>query len=147
MVNTPPTDIGKLSKFLGKLSKFQRDVGDWMLSTFGEVIAVDTLERVIRFLEEALELAQAQGITQEEISRVVTYVYSRKVGKTPQEVGGVLVTLAAFCYREAIDMEVEALKELKRINTPQMRKKIFAKQTYKREQGLTSDGNFRKEGG
>jgi hypothetical protein len=51
-----------------------------------------------------------------------------------------MVTLAAFCFRKEISLQGEALKEFDRINSPEMRRKIFAKQQFKREQGLTSDG-------
>lgn len=128
-----------------RLDNFQAAVGRWMVDCFGEVIAMDPLERIMRFLEEALELAQAEGMTAEEAGRVLNYVYSRPKGESPQEVGGTLVTLAAFCFRSGIDMQAEALREFDRIDSPEMRKRIFDKQAFKRSQGLTSDGGFRRE--
>jgi NTP pyrophosphatase (non-canonical NTP hydrolase) len=97
----------------------------------------------MRFLEEALELAQAEGMTEEEARRVAAYVWGRPVGETGQEVGGVMVTLAAFCHRREIDLQAEALREFDRIDSPEMRRRIFDKQAFKRAQGLTSDGGFR----
>lgn len=127
----------------GDIGAFQGAVGKWMLEVFGAEIAMDPLERIMRFLEEALELAQAEGMTAAEVGRVVDYVYGRPTGETAQEVGGVMVTLAAFCFRREIDLKAAALTEFDRIDAPDMRKKIFEKQAFKREQGLTSDGGFR----
>lgn len=130
---------------LKTMAGFQDHIGVWMRDVFGDVIAMDPLERIIRFLEEALELAQAQGLTVDEVNRVVKYVYNREKGEVPQEVAGVVVTLSAFCYRMGIDMEAESVKEFYRIDSPEMRKKIFDKQKYKRKKGLTSDSSFRSK--
>lgn len=128
----------------GRMTDFQSDVSKWMLECFGEIIAMDPLERIMRFLEEALELAQAEGMTEAEVGRVVSYVFGRPAGESFQEVGGVMVTLAAFCFRRDIDLQAAALTEFDRIDTPEMRRRIFEKQDFKRRQGLTSDGGFRE---
>lgn len=104
---------------------------------------MDPLERIMRFLEEALELAQAEGMNEQEVERVVSYVYGRPAGESFQEVGGVMVTLAAFCFRRGIDLQLAALTEFDRIDSPEMRRRIFDRQAFKRSQGLTSDGEFR----
>lgn len=130
----------------GDIGDYQAAVGKWMVEVFGEEIAMDPLERIMRFLEEALELAQAEGMTAEEVGRVVSYVYGRDTGETCQEVGGVMVTLAAFCFRRGVDLKAAALTEFDRIDSPEMRLRIFDKQAFKRSQGLTSDGGFRGEG-
>lgn len=129
----------------GDMALFQADVGKWMVEVFGEQIAMDPLERIMRFLEEALELAQAEGMTAAEVGRVVDYVYGRPTGETVQEVGGVMVTLAAFCFRREVSLKGAALTEFDRIDSPEMRKRIFDKQAFKRSQGLTSDGGFRQD--
>lgn len=116
-----------------------------MLECFGEAIAMDPLERIMRFLEEGLELVQAEGMTKAEVERVVEYVYGRSIGESFQEVGGVMVTLAAFCFRRGIDLDAAALNEFDRIDSTEMRKRIFEKQSFKRAQGLTSDGGFRSK--
>lgn len=45
---------------------------------FGPQIAIDKVERNHRFIEEALELIQATGITQEEVYELVDYVFNAK---------------------------------------------------------------------
>ncbi|MGT2505726.1 hypothetical protein [Cupriavidus basilensis] len=74
---------------------FQQRVQPWMLECFGAEIAADARERNHRFIEEALELVQACGATASEAHQLVDYVYGRPVGDRHQEVGGVMVTLAA----------------------------------------------------
>lgn len=84
--------------------KFQKRVDHWLLSCFGLTIARDSAERNHRFLEEALELAQACDCTKEEALQLVDYVFDREKGEVEQEVGGVMNTLAALCLARDIDM-------------------------------------------
>ncbi|UKJ76116.1 hypothetical protein H1Q64_17980 (plasmid) [Azospirillum brasilense] len=88
-----------------------------MLACFGAEITADKLERNHRFLEEALELVQACGCTQGEAHQLVDYVFGRAVGEPAQEVGGVMVTLAALCHAQGIDMAEAGETELARVWT------------------------------
>ncbi|WP_222935047.1 hypothetical protein [Pseudomonas fluorescens] len=97
--------------------QFQSRVQPWMTACFGEAIAADRQERNHRFLEEALELVQANQCTASEAHQLVDYVYGRPVGEPSQEVGGVMVTLAALCLALGLDMHVAAETELARIWT------------------------------
>jgi hypothetical protein len=83
---------------------FQEQVQPWLTKCFGTVIASDKVERNHRFLEESLELVQATGCTQSEAHQLVDYVFNRPVGEPAQEVGGVMVTLAALCLANRLDM-------------------------------------------
>ncbi|WP_229256769.1 hypothetical protein [Duganella lactea] len=111
---------------------FQQRVQPWMLACFGEMIAGDREERNHRFLEEALELVQSTGCTASEAHQLVDYVYGRPVGEPAQEVGGVMVTLAALCLANKLDMHADAEAELARIWTKvdQIRAKQAAKPRY-----------------
>lgn len=120
-------------------SRYQTRVLDWARRTFGSRTADNPTERIMRFLEEALELVQALGLSEEEVGRVVAYVYGRSVGEPAQEVGGTMVTLASLCEFFGIDMQREGDRELARIDTPEMRAKIAAKQAMKRAAGMTAD--------
>ena len=108
---------------------FQNRVHPWLMACFGEEIANDKTERNHRFLEEALELVQATGCTQSEAHQLVDYVYGRPIGEPSQEVGGVMVTLAALCLAQNMDMHLSGETELKRIWTKveQIRAKQAAK--------------------
>ena len=108
---------------------FQSRVAPWMLGCFGEMIAGDREERNHRFIEEALELIQACGCSASEAHQLVDYVFGRPVGEPQQEVGGVMVTLAALCLANDLDMHVAAETELARVWTKV--EKIRAKQAAK----------------
>lgn len=109
--------------------KFQSRVQPWMMACFGPEIAADTQERNHRFLEEALELVQACGATASEAHQLVDYVYGRPVGDKHQEIGGVMVTLAALCLAQGHNMHAAGETELARIWTKveQIRAKQAAK--------------------
>ena len=96
---------------------FQARVQPWMMACFGEEISNDRLERGDRFLEEALELLQSGGYPKERIAALTKYVYDRPVGEPSQEVGGVAVTLAAYCLAHNLDMHEAGEAELERIWT------------------------------
>jgi hypothetical protein len=110
-------------------TSFQARVMPWLLACFGPAIAGDRVERNHRFLEEALELVQSEGCTEDDAYQLVAYVYGRPAGDPPQEVGGVMVTLAALCLANRLDMHAAAETELARIWTKveQIRAKQAAK--------------------
>ena len=110
---------------------FQDRVASWMLTCFGPEIAADRLERGDRFLEEALELLQSGAYPRDRILALVDYVYGRPAGEPRQEVGGVMVTLAAYCLAHDLDMHDAAESELTRILQPEIVEKIRAKQAAK----------------
>lgn len=110
---------------------FQARVQPWMLDCFGAEVAADRLERNDRFIEEALELLQATGYPRERVASLVEYVYRRPVGEPSQEVGGVMVTLAALCLAHGLDMHSAGETELTRILRPEVVAKIRAKQAAK----------------
>lgn len=113
------------------LLPFQTRVAPWVIECFGEVIAADVVERCDRFLEEALELCQALDWPKDRAIALVDYVYGRPKGDPDQEVGGVMVTLAALCGSINADMHVSGDVELARINQPDVIAKIRAKQAAK----------------
>lgn len=112
---------------------FQLRVAPWMQDCFGPIISADKRERNFRFLEEALELVQACGCTRDEALKLVDYVFSRPVGERGQEVGGTMVTLAALCLAQKLDMHDEGERELARISQPEVMTRIRQKQAGKRD--------------
>jgi hypothetical protein len=111
------------------MSAYQAETAAWMNACFGEEVAADRTERIHRFLEEALELAQSLRCTPAEAHQLVDYVFSRPAGDPYQEVGGTLVTLAALCHANNIDLNAAGQVELSRVWTrmPQIRAKHRAK--------------------
>jgi NTP pyrophosphatase (non-canonical NTP hydrolase) len=128
---TPARSVDELT-----FQHFQMRIAGWMDEVFGQSVTGDVRERTVRFLEEAVELAQAVGVAKADVARVSDYVYSRPVGDPSQEVGGVLVTLAALCGETKINLEYAVATEFDRIDTVEMRTKIRAKQDFKRSHGL-----------
>lgn len=116
-------------------NNFQDNVKAWAVECFGASVANNKAERVLRFIEEALELAQALELSQEDAHRLVTYVFNRPKGEPAQEVGGTMVTLAALCAVTDLDMQKSGEEELSRIwfNMPAIREK----QIYKQHQKIT----------
>lgn len=121
--------VNKLSSTLAN-NTFQERVRPWIYKCFPD-IADNIPERIFRFIEEATELAQSLGFSREDVYRTVTWVYSREIGEPYQEVGGVMITLAALCNAAGLDMHENGEIELRRINTPEMIEKIRAKQATK----------------
>lgn len=113
-------------------NKYQNRIKPWLIECFGNDVAYDKKERNARFLEEALELVQSLGCSEEEAQQLVAYVYNRPIGQPYQEVGGVMVTLAALCLVNDLDMHENGETELKRIWTKVdvIREKQSQKQKY-----------------
>lgn len=119
----------QLATLLAITPSLQARVHPWMMACFGAEIASDRLERNDRFIEEALELVQASGYPRERALQLVDYVYGRPQGEINQEVGGVMITLAAHCLAHGVDMHEAGETELARIWTKveQIREKQKAK--------------------
>lgn len=94
---------------------FQGAVGRWMLACFGVATSSDLRERGDRLLEEVLELLQSHGYDPRRVATLTRYVYGRPPGKPDQEVGGVMLTLAAYCRAAKINMMVAGHVELQRV--------------------------------
>ena len=110
---------------------FQSRVHTWLLECFGWDIAGDRQERGDRLLEEVLELLQSGGYDPARVAALRDYVWGRPVGEPAQEVGGVMVTLAAYCVAHDLNMMANGITELERIERPEIVLKIRAKQAAK----------------
>ncbi len=110
---------------------FQGDVATWMGQCFPPSLSSNMTERGDRLLEEVLELLQAHGYDSARVPTLVNYVFGRPVGEPAQEVGGVMVTLAAYCSVAGLSMQADGQAELDRINQPEVMARIRAKQEAK----------------
>jgi hypothetical protein len=97
-----------------ELNSYQRRVEEWLEACFPPKVRSNRGERNHRFLEEALELAQANGCSREDALMLVDYVFSRPQGNPEQEVGGVMVTLASLCSATDLNMDEAGDAELAR---------------------------------
>lgn len=107
----------------------QSRVDPWMQACFGPEISADKLERGDRLLEEVFELLQSGDYPRDRVAALEEYVWSRDRGEPHQEVGGVMITLAAYCLAHGLDMHKAGEDELARIWTKV--EKIRAKQAAK----------------
>lgn len=110
---------------------FQLRVRTWVLKCFGQTAALNETERGDRLLEEVFEMLQANGYDFDRIGQLRDYVAGRPAGTVSQEVGGVALTLFAFCNAIQVDLGAAAEAELARVNEPATMEKIRAKQAAK----------------
>jgi hypothetical protein len=113
---------------------FQARVQIWVVQCFGRAVAVNSIERRSRFLEEALELFQATGGTETDAVQLIRYVFNRPMGDPTQEAGGALLTLATLCTCFGIEMADAGELELIRVLTHM--EKIREKQASKVGRGV-----------
>ena len=97
-----------------EMTYYQRRVDEWLAACFPPSVRSDRRERTHRFLEEALELAQANACSREDAIALVDYVFGRPAGQAEHEVGGVMVTLASLCSAVRINMAEAGNRELDR---------------------------------
>lgn len=92
----------------------QGSVADWLERAFGNGVSTPlrARERALRVLEEAVELAQVEGVTPAEIARLQAYVYDRPVGDPMQEIGGVRLALLAYAVEKGLSADRAELAEL-----------------------------------
>jgi hypothetical protein len=113
----------------------QRVVLDWVERTFGSGPALDLHERAIRIIEEAVEIAQCEGVDADLLHEIIDHVYRRPAGEPWQEAGGVAVTLLAYCEARAISAERCEREEFARaVAAP--RAKVREKQDFKALAGI-----------
>ncbi len=92
-------------------------VYDWAVNTFG-IVATSQDERAARFLEEAIELVQAMGLSEIMAEAILARVYSRNPGDPAQEIGQAQLTLeclaetAGFCADAEAELEFERIRRL-----------------------------------
>src|ERR1700722_5234721 len=108
---TKPVDDG--AEYRRIVSRGVRTL-EWARETFGEV-ALDPQERALRFLEEAMELAQAAGTTGAQAAALLERTWSRPPGLIPQEAAQVQLTLELVAEVLRVDLDDVAERELARI--------------------------------
>jgi hypothetical protein len=86
----------------------------WAADTFGPV-ALHPDERAARFIEEALELAHAEGLQLTTILRIAARVYECPKGRTPKEVGQAMATLECLAENLGLSADAECTREFARV--------------------------------
>ncbi len=79
-----------------KSASYQSRVAQWAHQCLPARVLGDRVVRGHRFLEEALELVQAAGVSEYNAHMLVGYVFAKAPGRFPDEVGDVCMTLATL---------------------------------------------------
>lgn len=93
---------------------FQKMIEDMYTLVWGPEAMV-LRERTMRSLEEQIELAQAVGLTEDEVKQIVRYVFSRPPGEPGQEIAGSLITLFAMAQALGVDSYTLMMKEINKV--------------------------------
>lgn len=109
-MSMPRSEIGSLGR-----DERQKLVFDWCGRAFGSESQQDRKKRVLRFLEEAIELFQAEGGDRVQAEALLDRVYTRPAGNSAQEVGGVCVTLLSFCGAARLSLDECEAAEIERV--------------------------------
>lgn len=129
----------QLRKGSPTIDSAQLRIAQWVFDTLGAENYNNPQERSVRLLEEAMELAQALEVDRKVLHRLVDYVYNRPVGEVSQELAGSAVTLLACAASTNVSLSDALLKEIERIETPEIRDKVRRRQEEKRESLMTID--------
>lgn len=93
----------------------QQRILAWAIDVFGHHKACTMAIRGNRFLEEAIEVAQAAGVHEDVAHHIVKGVYSRKTGQLKQEIGAAGITLLSLAELAGIDADHEEAIEMYRV--------------------------------
>ena len=83
----------------------QASVARWVSKLFGPAQAADVKGRATRMLEEAIEAAQAAGVSEDVVGKLTRRVYDKPAGDLRQEIGQVGLTLLAFSAAAGFDAD------------------------------------------
>lgn len=92
----------------------QQNFYQWVRDTYGPE-ASGPRERALRFTEEALEVAEASGLTIVDVMKLVGRAFSRPTGKLRVELAQAVLTLEGLAESYGYDVHDDADKELERV--------------------------------
>lgn len=119
------------------MSITEKDMAAWVEETFGAQSQRNKRERAVRFLEEALELAQASGVGAHMVQHIIHRVFSKPADNPVLELRQCVSTLMALAHEYDVTLQECADVEFKRMTAlPREKfhasflKKIDARITY-----------------
>ena len=89
----------------------------WARAAFSDEQATSLPQRGLRLLEEAIELFQACGGSEDIAHRLVGFVFGRPPGEVGRELGGVGVTVLALAAAAGLSADAEELREIDRVTS------------------------------
>lgn len=93
-----------------------KEILEWAFGTFGSIATYHD-ERLMRFLEEAVELVHAAGLPADAVSRITERVYSRPRGTLTREIGQAGMTLEALAANSGVSVDTEIEREFERVKS------------------------------
>lgn len=103
---------------------WQWKIGLWHDHVFSDLGPTTAKVYAMRVLEEALELAQAEGVRPVEVAHIVQQVYAKPAGDAAKELGGVLVTVTGYANMRRLPLDTVFTAEYARIQDPALIEKI-----------------------
>jgi hypothetical protein len=100
---------------------------------FGDAAMDNPKERLLRFLEESIELCRSGGLSRHDVDTIVGYEFSRPVEpEIRKELGGAGCTLYAVAQVFGASLDVAVATEIERVaaNKEKIRAKAAAKPDY-----------------
>jgi NTP pyrophosphatase (non-canonical NTP hydrolase) len=88
----------------------------WAVITFGS-IAAEPHERALRFVEEAIELAHAAGLSGAEMTAIIGRVWARPPGDIEKEMAQAAMTLGIMSATAGINLRAVENAEFDRVQT------------------------------
>lgn len=107
----------------------QATIYKWVADTFG-VNTLNPSERALRFIEEAVELVQAVGLSADVVHKIVDHVFAKPPGGLAQEIGGCGTTLLALAAAHGVsadDAECDEAERVFKIDPARFRERHDAK--------------------
>lgn len=98
------TQIDRPSRFL-----------NWACETFTAEVAMNPGERLMRFVEEAIELSHACDMPRDTVEKIVARIYGREPGNIEQEIAQSQVTLEMLAKVLKLDLDWAARREFERV--------------------------------
>ena len=86
------------------MNKAQLVAFAWARQTYGEVVR-QARYQAFRFIEEALELVQAMGLTRDDVERAVNWVFDRPRGDVHIEIGDVRLSIDILAQSQGISSD------------------------------------------
>jgi hypothetical protein len=131
--------------FIMTFYTLQRACMSWAERMFGKTVMRGPVERSMRTLEEAIELAQAEGVHEGRVRQLVARVYSRPQGEVKQELAGTAIGLLLHAQTRGFNLGDLVDAELMRVNAidPML---VRVKQQAKADAGLSEQIDWREVG-
>lgn len=101
-----------VKQLFSSTAMLQTVVHRWIQEMWPDDPVIRPEMRVVRFLEEAIELGQAMSVSPEKIQELIAQVYAKDPGDITQEIAGAFNTLLAVATSMQVDAGTAGLIEL-----------------------------------